>query len=94
MGEAGYLEIEPRIVNQNHRVRPVLQDVLLAEAEIAQDAAQVAEHLHEAHDGIVPVVLDQSAADGRHFPSAPEPYVAGRVVPQQAFHQVGPMQVA
>ena len=90
----GDVEIEARIVDENHAVGLPFGDVALAHPHIAQDGGQVEQYGYEAHIGQLAVVLHKCAANGRHQVAAEEAEPCLRVNIFQRPHQMRGMQVA
>ena len=91
---AGYVEVETRIVDQDHHVGTPRHNVLLAPLHVAEDGAQVEQHGHEAHIGKILVVAHALATDGRHEVAAEEAKLRRGVILAQRGHQPAGMEVA
>ena len=87
-------EVETRIVDADDHVGMVLQDVALAEADVAQDGTQVHHHFDKAHDGEVADVAHGGASYGRHIVATPETELSLRVLFTEGPHEVGAVEVA
>ena len=87
-------EVEARIVDAHHHVGSVVEDVLLAEADVAQHGAQMGHHLDEAHDGEVADVSYRRAAYSGHEVAAPEAELRIGVLLTQRPHEVGTVEIA
>ena len=88
------LEVEARIVDTDDCVGLVLQDVVFAEADVAQYGAQMHDHFDKTHDGEVANVTYRSATYLSHGVAAPEAELRLRVAFEKCFHQIGSMKVA
>ena len=87
-------EVEARVVDAHHHVGSVGEDVLLAEADVAQHGAQVGHHLDEAHDGEVADVAYGNSSDSGHEVAAPEAELRIGVLLTQRPHEVGTVEIA
>ena len=92
--ELGDVEIEARVVDQDHRVGSPLPDILLALRHVAEDGRQVEEHRDEAHIGHLAVVAHQGSSLGGHLVATEEAELGLAVGLCQFSHQVSGMQVA
>ncbi len=96
MGKFRYLEIESRVVNQNHHIGLPLLYVLFAERNIAEKLARLHEHFHKADYRSLLVMLHKasrivllaSAEDFVHKVATPESDFRLRVFRIYAFHQI------
>ena len=96
MGPAGHLHVEARVVNQNQHVGGEGGDILPALEHLAADGSQVAEHLHDAEERGLAVVLRQVALAARtgHPVAAPEAELRFGVGLAEPFDEVCAVQVA
>ena len=99
--EARYLEIESRVVDEDHGVRAPGGYVGLAGPDIAQQAPGLEEHVADAHHRTLAVMAHERAAPrprfrcGRgHQVAAPEAHFGLRIPGVQPLHQVRPVKVA
>ena len=88
------LEVEAGVVDADDGVGVPAEDVLLAEADVAQHGAQVQHHFDEAHDGQVADVALRLSGGLRHGVAAPEAELRLRVLLAQGLDEVGPIEVA
>ena len=96
MGPAGHLHVEARVVNQNQHVGGEGGDILPALEHLAADGSQVAEHLHDAEERGLAVVLRQGALAARtgHPVAAPEAELRFGVGLPEAADKVCAVEVA
>ena len=90
----GYLEVETRIIHQNHRIGMPGRDVVLAQPHRSEDGAQVEQDRHKAHIGQLLVMLHPRATNGCHQVTAEETEFRLGVFLPQGRHQMRGMQVA
>ena len=90
------LEIESRVVNQNHYIRIPLYYILLAEGNVSQQLPGLDEYFNESDDCPVLVMADKCLMlrplilimHGLHQVSSPESDVCLPVFRIYAFHQI------
>ena len=92
--EAGYLEVEARIVDQYDDVGTPREDGLLALCEATQNGAQMQEYGDKAHVGQVAVVAEQGAALLLHGITPKEAELSLCIEVAQRLHEMGGMEVA
>ena len=89
----GYLQIEPRIIDQDHHIGPVLPDFLLAGFHVVQDRTEIEQYGDKAHESHIPVMLHQRPSDCLHKIAAQETKIRFGILLLQCCHQVGGMQI-
>ena len=94
VGPALDFKVEARVVDANDGVGLPLEDVLLAEAYVAEHGAEVAQHFDEAHDGQVADVAHRRAGLVGHAVAAPEAELGSGVQLAQGVQEVGAEEVA
>lgn len=88
------VEVEARVVDEDHHIGLPGRDVALAHGHVPENGAQMEQHGHEAHVGQLAVVLHARAADSRHQIASEEAELGIAVLFFQALHQPAGMQVA
>ena len=89
----GNLQIEPRIIDQDHHIGPVLPDFLLAGFHVVQDRTEIEQYGDKAHESHIPVMLHQRPSDCLHKIAAQETKIRFGILLLQCCHQVGGMQI-
>ena len=89
----GYLQIESRIIDQNHHIGPILPDFLLASFHVVQDRTKIEQYGDKAHESHIPVMFHQRPSDCLHKITAQKTEIRFRILLLQCCHQVGGMQI-
>ena len=92
--EVGDVEVEARIVDENHHVGLPVHDVALHHSHVAEDDAQVEQYGDEAHIGHLPIVAHTLPSDGLHQVAANEAELRLGVFLLQCCHEAAGMQLA
>ena len=90
----GNVEVETRIINEDHAVRPPCLDIALAHLHVAEYRWQMEQHRNKAHVGEIAIVLYQCTTYRRHQVATKEPEIGLGVNFFQRAHQAGRMEVA
>ena len=95
-GPAGHLHVESRVVDQDQRIGSPCGHILAALAHLAADRAEVLQHLHDAEERGLAVVLAEVLPAARlgHAVAAPEAELRLGIGLSEPFDQVGAVQVA
>ena len=83
----GYVEVEPRIINEDNHVRLPLTDILLTHLHVLEDGRQVGNDRNDAHVSQFLVMLDTGAADSSHLVTTEEAELCLLIFPLQRHHQ-------
>ena len=90
----GEAQIEPRIINEDERIRLKMGNVREHPVELRLEVTVLFQHVPEAHHGFIRPIGEVRAAERPHFaPSGAEEFESGIVRPQSA-HQFGAAGVA
>ena len=92
--EVGNAKIETRVIHQNHHIRLIVNNILLALGNIVQHLPQVDRHLHEAHVGHRAVMLQQVNALRLHQVAATAAKFGFLVLFLDFGHKIGGVHVA
>ena len=84
-------EIEPRVINQDHYIRPIGQYILFAETDIAEYGRQVPYYLQKAHKGKFADMPDHMSTRRRHLISAPAAYIGLYILRPEGPDEVRPV---
>ena len=87
------VEVEARIIYEDNHIRLPRFDVLLAEAHIPQDGAQMKQYRQEAHIGQLTIMLHAGASHSSHHVATKEAKLCRSILLLQLLHQVRGMQV-
>ena len=82
------LQIETRIIDQDHTVRLPIQDIPLAHAHITEYHRQMEKYGDKSHISQFSIMPDPRTTDGRHQIAAEETKLGGRVNFFQRTHQM------